>query len=387
MCRPTRYQPVKLTDQYTLDHTMQLLRQHLQLHADGYTCQTADLWRIVLAAAARHTTIEAACADLSDAPAANTVRDYLTAQLPPQDVRNLERCCNAALAAVIPAALCAHPQEIALDEHDEPYYGHCDPTDPQNWVCRGEARSGTTYFYRCATAYVMLHDRRLTLAVVFVKPGDAALTIVERLISQVVASGVAIRRLYADKGFCSIPVLSWLAAQHLPAILAVPIRGKQGGTRALCHGVRSYRTTHTFQSAEHGRLSVDVAVARTYVRRRSGKRTATWCLYACPGEHATPQRIRKRYRRRFGIESSYRQMEQVRARTTSPNVALRFLLMGVALLILNVWIDLHWLFLRVPGRGPARVARTAFRLDRMTRFLTRAIERYYGVVTTIEGFT
>jgi SAM-dependent methyltransferase len=116
-------------------------------------------------------------------------------------------------------------------------------------------------------------------------------------------------------------------------------------------------------------------VARTYARSRTGKRRASWCLYACPGVRDAPQRIRKRYRRRFGIESSYRQMKQVRARTTSPNPALRFLLMGVALLILNVWISLHWLFLRVPGRGPARVARAAFRLDRMRSFLTRAIER------------
>ena len=80
-------------------------------------------------------------------------------------------------------------------------------------------------------------------------------------------------------------------------------------------------------------------------------------------------------------------MEQVRARTTSPNPALRFLLIGLALLILNVWISLHWLFLRVRGRGPARVVRAAFRLDRMARFLTRAIERFYGVVTTIDPFT
>jgi len=80
-------------------------------------------------------------------------------------------------------------------------------------------------------------------------------------------------------------------------------------------------------------------------------------------------------------------MEQVRARSTSPRATLRFLLMGLALLILNVWISLHWLFLRVPGRGRARVARALFRLDRMTRFLTRAIERFYGVVTTIDPFT
>ena len=76
-------------------------------------------------------------------------------------------------------------------------------------------------------------------------------------------------------------------------------------------------------------------------------------------------------------------MEQVRARTTSPNAALRFVLMGVALLLINIWIRLHWQFLRRPGRGPRRVARWAFRLDRMVRFLTRAIERHYGVVTVV----
>ena len=76
-------------------------------------------------------------------------------------------------------------------------------------------------------------------------------------------------------------------------------------------------------------------------------------------------------------------MEQVRARTTSRRAALRFLLMGVALLIVNMWIRLHWLFLRLPGRGPRRVARWRFRLERMTRFLTRAVERFYGVVTAV----
>ena len=95
-------------------------------------------------------------------------------------------------------------------------------------------------------------------------------------------------------------------------------------------------------------------------------------------------RVRRRYRRRFGIESGYRLMEQVRARTTSLNPALRFLLMGVALLIVNMWIRLHWLFLRLSGRGPRRVARWRFRLDRMRSFLTRAIERFYGVVTAVD---
>jgi Transposase DDE domain len=384
MGEPNRHRPMPLTDQRTLHDTITILRHHIPLTATGYRCQTPDLWRILVAAAARHTTIESVCADLLTAPHANTVRGYLTAQLSPQAIPLLEQQCNTALATAIPEWVYHRAQAVAVDFHDEPYYGRSDATDPENWVCRGDAQAGTTYFYRCATAYVMQRDVRLTLAVVFVKPGDDKVTLLTRLLTRVRAVGVRLRCLFADKGFCAIPVLRWLQAQRIPAIIAAPIRGKQGGTRALCQGRASYRTTHTFQSAEHGELTVPVAVVRTYHRRRSGCRVGAWLLYVCLDVTDPPPRIRQRYRRRFGIESSYRLMEQVRARTTSPNAALRFVLIGVALLLINIWIRLHWQFLRVPGQGPRRVARGAFRLERMMRFLTRAIERYYGVVTAVD---
>jgi putative transposase len=363
---------------------MTVLRRHLPLTADGYRCHTEDLWRLLVGAAARQTTIEAVCADLRDAPHANTVRGYLTAQLAPQAIPSLEQQWQTAFADLIPDWLRERPQDVAVDFHDEPYYGRCDPDDPDNWVCRGEAQAGTTYFYRCATAYVMHRAARYTLAVVFVKPGDDKVMLLERLLTYVRQVGVRLRCLYVDKGFCAIPVLRWLGTQHIPAIVAAPIRGKQGGTRALCQGRSSYHTTHTFQSAEHGAVRVPVCVVRTAQRRRSGQRRVAWLVYVCLDVAAPPLQVRKRYRRRFGIESSYRLMEQVRARTTSCSAALRFLLMGLALLIVNMWIRLHWLYLRLPGRGPRRVARGRFRLDRLARFLTRAIERHYGVITAVD---
>ena len=230
----------------------------------------------------------------------------------------------------------------------------------------------------------MLHDVRLTLAVVFVKPKMDKLVILKRLLNGVQAAQIRIKCLYADKGFCCIEVLRYLARQRIPAIIALPIRGKQAGSRALCRGPKSYWTTYTLQSAEHGKLNVPVAVVRTYQRRRSGRRHLRWLLYVVLGVGGPLVQIRRRYRRRFGIESGYRLMEAVRARTTSLNPALRFLLMGVALLIVNMWIRLHWLFLRLPGRGPRRVARWRFRLERMTRFLIHAIERFYGVVIIVK---
>jgi len=131
-------------------------------------------------------------------------------------------------------------------------------------------------------------------------------------------------------------------------------------------------------------LTVPIAAVRTYQRRRSGQRQLRWLLYVCLRCGGPVMQVRRRYRRRFGIESGYRLMEAVHARTTSLNPALRFLLMGVALLIVNMWIGLHWLYLRLPGRGPRRVARWRFRLDRMRSFLTRAVERFYGVITAID---
>jgi putative transposase len=384
MSEPTPALSIRLTDQQTLHDTMLMAQQHIPLCATGYCCQTSDVWRIVLAAAARQTTIEAVCTDLARTPDANTVRGYLTAQLSSAGIPDQERQWNELFRTLMPAWLAARPQEIAVDFHDEPYYGQADPDDPENWVCRGEARSGTTRFYRCATAYIMQRDVRLTVAVVFVKPTMEKVTVLKRLLRAVRAAGVSIKCLYADKGFCSIPVLRYLVYHQVPAIIAMPIRGKQAGTRALCQGRTSYRASYTLQSTENGSIRVPVAVVRTMQRRRSGQRQVRFLVYVCLRVRDPARQIRPRYRRRFGIESGYRLMEQVRARTTSPNPALRFLLMGVALLIVNMWIRLHWLYLRVPGGGPRRVARERFRLERMTRFLTRAIERIYGVVSAVD---
>jgi len=384
MREPTPNQSTRLTDQQTLHDTMIIGQQHIPLSANGYRCQTDDLWRILLAAAARGTTIEAVCADLECAPDANTVRGYLTEQLPPASIPDLQQQWNTLLSTLIPDWLRQRPQELAVDFHDEPYYGRSEADDPDNWVCRGEAKSGTTRFYRCATAYLMQRDVRLTLAVVFVQPSMDKVTVLKRLLRAVQAAGVTIKCLYADKAFCSIPVLRYLWYRAVPTIIAMPIRGKQAGTRALCQGRTRYRTSYTLQSTEYGSLRVSVAVVRTLQPRRSGQRQVRWLVYVCLRVRERARQIRPRYRRRFGIESGERLMEQVRARTTSPNPALRFLLMGVALLIVNMWIRLHWLYLRIPGQGPRRVAREYFRLERMTRFLTRAIERIYVVVSAVD---
>lgn len=61
--------------------------------------------------------------------------------------------------------------EVAIDLHDEPFDGHS--ANLLAYTCRGEATKGTTRVFRLATAYVIFKDMRLTLALLFVKPGDS----------------------------------------------------------------------------------------------------------------------------------------------------------------------------------------------------------------------
>ena len=51
--------------------------------------------------------------------------------------------------------------------------------------------------------------------------------------------------------------------------------------------------------------------------------------------------IRQTYRRRFGIETSYRQMERARIRTSTRDPLRRLLFAGIALLLRNAWVWLH----------------------------------------------
>lgn len=91
----------------------------------------------------------------------------------------------------------------------------------------------------------------------------------------------------------------------------------------------------------------------------------------------SPQTICSRYRSRFGIETGYRCMRQTHAMTTSRNPALRFFLLGVAFLILNLWVALRWRFCQRPRRGGGTVDKKAYELRRHCQFIAQIIDERF----------
>lgn len=374
----------KLTDQDVLAHARTRLRDNLPLHADGYVCTTDDLLQVLLGVAVNRTTIQAICADLLGTPDPETIRRYLNAQLRVADLPALQEHINDALADAIPRHLWAQSHDVAIDFHDRPYYG----TTPQAdglWV-RGEAKDGTTHFYRVATAYRLHKRTRITFAIHFVVPEDDTVAVLESLLGRLHTLNLRAKRLFLDKEFSGTEVLAYLTQRQQPALIACPIRGTSGGTRALCQGQSSYGTAYTFKEGTAEAFTAQVAVCRTVTSaKRTGRmeRRVTWLLFIQIELEERPERARRLYRSRFGVESSYRCAGQVRGWTTSRNAAYRFVLLGLSFVLLNVWLELRWQFTQVARRGRRWLETQRFALSRFGTFLRRALEALYGAVHEI----
>jgi putative transposase len=163
-------------------YTSRVLKEHLKIEANGYCCKTDMILDILIKASAECSSVEAVCADLADTADSNTIREYVNQALAVKKLRKQEHQANAALAECIPNALDREDVELAMDFHDEPFYGKQE--DTRKLTCSGRAKKGTTHFVRIATAYIIWRQVRLTLAVRYVLPDEAGLEVLKILLER-----------------------------------------------------------------------------------------------------------------------------------------------------------------------------------------------------------
>lgn len=358
--------------------TQKTVQETVSIEVNGYRCDSEMLVDVLIKAASENSSVEAVCRELSDVADSNTIRERLNEQFDVGKLWEQEGQLNQALARHIPDKMPRGGLEIAIDFHDEPFYGKS--LELRSYAVRDQAKKGTTRFYRIASAYVIWGQVRLTLAVTYVLPEHDTLSVVKTLLQRVTKLNFHATVLYLDKGFCCGEVIQYLQAQNQAAILACPIRGKTGGTKALCNGRKSYRTTYTFTDG----TTVEMVMVATLPKQRGGKRKRKWLAYVVLFlPDWSPKKVKRVYRRRFGIECSYRQLRRLRIITNSRNPAFRFFVLGFGLLLVTIWAHLRWVFCRIKGRGRPRVDETRMRLQLFVSMLRRAVEQLYGVVMAI----
>jgi hypothetical protein len=362
---------------------------HLDFQAKGKVTATI-LLTVLFAAAARISSISETCRRLTDVPSEETYANALYANL--FCLEQLKGKVNAAFVAHLPRALRRHrkrPLRVAIDLTLLPYYGKHSLDNLE--IYRSKAKAGTRSFFAYATAYVMLHGQRFTLAVTPVTRSELLKEVLQELLHLVSKAGLKPGLLLLDRGFYSVAIIRYLQQARRPFLMPVVCHGRKAdhpkgpsGSNLFKLMKKSGWFSHTLQDSKKKKATVSICVKRTRWKDRHGrKKWDTW-VYAYWG--ITPKRVdwvKQTYRQRFGIETSYRQMNQCRIRTTTKKFNVRFLYVAIGLLLRNLWVWLHHVVLSSPRRGCRRYNWDRLRMKRMLLWLEQVAAEMYGLVLTI----
>jgi Transposase DDE domain len=257
---------------------------------------------------------------------------------------------------------------VAIDVHNVPYYGKPTPD-----VVGGPKKQGTKWFFSYATAVLLHKRRRYTIALLSLEPKTKPHDIVRVLLDQIAEKGLKIQGVTLDSAFDSGDTLLLLQDRRLA--YSIPLRRKGTGRNARnqCFEGRHGLVRWTEWTTEVTRRRVQT---RTLLWKGKQK-TMVFAFQGWSGDHArgvhqTANHLRRLYRRRFGIETSYRQKNQGQASTTSRDPIYRLLLEGIAYLLRQVWVVLTEEIARL-SNAPPNAWISALSLQQMVEWLVHEL--------------
>jgi hypothetical protein len=364
------------------EHTAALLMQTAGLKQTKGKCSLPILIHLVCAAAARLTSLFDACTQMANAPSGETARLALLATLP--DYAKLQRGVNRALVADVPKPLRNRKQHMAIDLHLTPYYGQ--PFEDPKEIYRSQAKAGTHNFHAYATAYVVFHGQRFTVALTPVEARAKMKDIVQRLLTLARKTSIRPGLLLLDRGFYSIAVIRYLQRAKVSFLMPTVARGRKPAEGEPATGIRAFQLwkrggwgQHTLVAGKE-KATVLICVHCGNHRGKRKKRGRYAWVYAYWGIKPRSTRwMKDTYRSRFGIETSYRQLNEARIKTCTRNPVVRFFYIALALILRNVWVWFHWERLSSPRRGRRLLRLERLRFKALLLWLLHAAELVLGV--------
>jgi hypothetical protein len=213
---------------------------------------------------------------------------------------------------------------IAFDWHDEMFYG-----DEKTEMVNGtNPKAGSSYAYQFLTASVLVDGRRLTVVLMPIRSRRHLLDYVKDALNRIRNAGILVRYLLFDRGFSSLELPAFLEANcYLYAILFTPNSvtkrmNLRDGQSAVYPCDRPFRIVRADDKEK---------------KRRRGKRAGPLTYLFATNMTCKARRILRRYKDRWGVETSYRKHNEFLAKTTSKNYTVRLLYYAVSICIYNVW--------------------------------------------------
>jgi Transposase DDE domain len=327
-------------------YAKRLLREELEMADYSPTLPASLVVSLLLLASCWQTSLSAACELVKDPPCRETARKAVLACLPPKP-RDLLARLLAALRRTLPDHLTRVPQVMALDLHQRPYYGNKKGKKKTKGTTKRQKKAGTRNSFTYATLAVLTPWGRFTVGLMPTRPHMRLTTIVETLLKQAKGVELSVSYLMMDKEFYAAEVIAFLQKAKVAFLIPASRKASNKHLYDPKTAVGWYGFSWTADLMRYN--------PKTKKRGKKGKLTVN--VEACVGRNPkddkplvyvawgifkwSPAQVVQAYRRRFGIEASYRQLNGCLARTSSTSERYRLLLVGVALLLCNLWSYLH----------------------------------------------
>jgi len=252
----------------------------------------------------------------SDMPTSETLLDYIKTMSRDEMLANAEAQIESCIARLKMKGLRLRDVAIAFDWHDQPYYGK-----PVPGMVGTQPKRGTCYAFSFLTASILTPRRRLVLCITPLTSREGLPNLVLALIKRIQKHVGRIGYVAFDNGFQDSELVKELQNRGIPFIL--PLRD----TVKLKRRWRWMRYARCFNYRTKG-VEVDVVEAQDMKGRR---------YFLATNMVAAPKRILRFYKRRWGIETSYRKIREFLPKTTSRSWGIRIFYFTFACLIYNAW--------------------------------------------------
>jgi hypothetical protein len=234
---------------------------------------------------------------------------------------------DAVLSMSSKLGLLDRPVICAIDYTKVPYYGTFN-----RYVVRGKHQDGTNQFYEYATISIVQDGLRLCVYSRPVTLLDVKVDVVRELIGEARKRGVKVGLLLMDRTFFTAACLDLLDGVAIDFITpcvcsariqnAVDSLGKEGVLPFSIHENDPKRVVPFTMVVCWSKKSEKLIPFATNVEGNARRLVRT---------------IPREYRRRWGIETSFRKVKEVHGRTLSPSPAIRLAYFMISMILYNLW--------------------------------------------------
>ena len=282
-----------------------------------------DLIELTLHAAVMNSFAEGTANSLrcqGKVPTSETLLDYIKTVTCDEMLANAEAQIERSINQLTLKRVRLKDVGVAFDWHDQPYYGK-----PAPGMVGTQPKRGTCYAFSFLTASILTPRRRLVLCIIPLTSRESLVDLVLALLERIQKRVEGMGYVAYDNGFQDSELIKELQNRRIPFIL--PLRD----TVKLKRRWRWMRYARRFNYRTKG-VEVDVVEAQDAKGRR---------YFLATNIAASPKRVLRLYKRRWGIETSYRKIGEFLPKTTSRSWVIRIFYFVFACLIYNAWVVLN----------------------------------------------